>query len=509
MPAFCLRALLLGLLLLSPLAAQAELTLGWIPGAAVLGRQDQARQLAAHLQFHLDQPVELRAFADEDQLHQWLQRYRMVDLAPLSLDYLQRLPPGQLLPVANLSTASAAAQLVVRQGLASEQQLQLRTLLANTPDDPAGRAFLASLGAPPAPAPPGEPPLTGDGSGPPLEPAATPQDEPPVLPGDVTLTNTHAYLSRNIEQLSDKIDAFFGTQRAFEESSGTYVQLRGSLIYQKYGDVDFDGNVRAKLDLPNLKKKLALVFESESEETLDSRGQITTGAPSVAETFDNQQASASLQYIVREERFWDLRLQPGIKLHWPPETFLRLRMRRTQPLSEKWLSRVILTPGWYDPRGWEVRLRHDFDRAAGGGSLFRASSEAVWLVKEDRNLGLVQSFAYSHPLGNRVQMAYQTGVTFETDPTFWDTAYFSSIRYRRNIHRGWVFLELKPQILFEREQDFKADASFAVSLEILFGARSMALPPPRPTKVASSWSFYWPTTAGLARGIWPDSPQQP
>lgn len=483
--------LLLSLLLLLPVAAQARLTLGWVPGAAILGQQDQAQRLAAHLEARLGEPVTLRYFRNEEQLHEWLHRYRMVDLAALSQDYYRELPAGQLVPVVSLSSNSATAQLVLRQDLTSEQQLQLRTLLANLETDPAaGSSLLADIGklqlnrpeeprpslppgtpaaalAPP-PAVPPPPPI------PAAPPAATPIEEPPVLPGDATLSNAHAYLSRNVEVLARKIDTFFGAERAFEESSGTYIQARGSLIYQKHGDVDFDGNIKAKLDLPNLKEKLSLVIESDSDDNLDPKGQITTGTPKVADTFDNRKASASLQYVLREERYWDVRLQPGIKLHWPPETFLRLRLRRIQPISEDWLSRVTLIPGWYDPRGWEVRLRHDFDRDTGQGSLFRIGSEATWLVKEDRNVGLVQSLAYAHPLTSRAQMAYEIGVTFETDPTFWETSYFSSIRYRRNIHRGWVFLELKPQVLFERDNDFKPDPSFALSLEMVFGARSMA-----------------------------------
>lgn len=506
MVALRLQILLLALLLLLPVAAQARLTLGWVPGAAILGREDQAQRLAAHLEARLVEPVELRYFSNEAQLHEWLHRYRMVDLAALSQAYYQELPAGQLVPVASLGSNSASAQLVLRQGLPSEQQLQLRTLLADLAADPAGSALLADLGklnmSPPEGAPraslsPAVPPAAplvaaspdkGDSVVPqpsttvisPIQPVAEPSpplepiDEPPVLPGDATLTNAHTYVSRNVEILARKIDTFFGTQRAFEESSGTYIRARGSIIYQKSGDLDFDGNLRAKLDLPNLKEKLSLVIESDADDTLTQKGQITTGTPKVTDTFDNRRASASLQYVLREERFWDVRLQPGIKLHWPPETFLRLRMRRIQPISDNWLSRVTLTPGWYDPRGWEVRLRHDFDRDAGQGSLFRIGSEATWLVKEDRNVGLVQSLAYAHPLSSREQMAYEVGVTFETDPTFWDTSYFSSIRYRRNIHRGWIFLELKPQILFERENDFKPDPSFALSVEMVFGARALA-----------------------------------
>jgi len=298
--------------------------------------------------------------------------------------------------------------------------------------------------------------------------------EMPVLPGDAQLTGAHDYLSRHVEVLARKIDAFFGTERAFEESSGTYVQARGSLIYQKKGDIDFDEQVRAKVDLPNLRRKFSLVIESQPEELAGQGGRITTGNRTLNESIDNKDFTASLQLVLREKATWDIRLQPGIKLHWPPETFLRLRSRRIWSISENWLSRVTFTPGWYDSRGWEVRLRNDFDREAVNSSLFRVASEAVWLVKEDRNVELIQTLAYSHPLGGRARMAYETGVSFETDPTFWDTSYFSSIRYRRNIHRGWAYIELKPQILFERENNFRSDPSFAVTLEIIFGARYLS-----------------------------------
>lgn len=152
-----LPALLLGLLLLLPVAAQARLTLGWVKGAAILGTEDQARRFAAHLEARLAEPVVLRVCTDEAQLHEWLHRYRMVDLAPLSLGYFQRVPAGQLLPVAELKAGSAVAQMVLRQGLRSDQQLQLRTLLADLPEEPAGRDLLASLNGlrltPPAGAP--------------------------------------------------------------------------------------------------------------------------------------------------------------------------------------------------------------------------------------------------------------------------------------------------------------------------------------------------------------------
>lgn len=318
------------------------------------------------------------------------------------------------------------------------------------------------------------PPPVVEPAPPAAEPAPMEVEKEPVLPGDVQLTGAHDYLSRNVEVLSRRIDAFFGADRTFAESSGTYIQTRGSLIFLETGNVDFDGQVRAKLDLPNLKRKISLVIESEEEDAGAQTPGITTGAQSATQTLNNQDLTASLQYVLRQEPTWDLRLQPGIRGVWPPQTFLRLRARLTTPFSERWLSRFTLTPGWFDPRGFEARLRHDFDRAGRGGSLFRVATEGVWLVKEDRNVEIGQSFFYAHPINRLSHMAYEVGVLFETDPGFKANTYFSSIRYRRDIHRGWVFLEVKPQALFPREKDYEIAPSIALSIEMLFGAKTMA-----------------------------------
>jgi hypothetical protein len=179
-----LPLLLLCLLLVLPVAAQARLTLGWVKGAAILGSEDQARRLAAYLESRLAEPVVLRQCTSETQLHEWLHRYRMVDLAPLSQEYLRQVPAGQLLAVADLKSDSAAGQLVLRQGLRSDQQLQLRTVLANLPEESAGRDLLAGLGglrlSPPVGAP-----RAGFAAVPAPAPAERPAPPAPVWPDEV------------------------------------------------------------------------------------------------------------------------------------------------------------------------------------------------------------------------------------------------------------------------------------------------------------------------------------
>lgn len=296
--------------------------------------------------------------------------------------------------------------------------------------------------------------------------------EPPPPEAEINRwESAHQYLSENVEALSDKIDSFFGANRIYEESSGTYIQLRGSAIYGRGGDWDFDGRVRAKFDLPNLAERIKLVIESEDAD--DPREERILTGTSPTQALDGTDLDASLQYTLQAKDTWDIRLQPGLKVKWPLDPFVRLRFRWVNSLSPTWLSRVTVTPGWFNSRGWEARTRVDFERATGRGSLFRSSSEAIWLLDDSRNLILVQAFFFSHPLNSREQLAYEAGVFGEIDPRFEDTGYFASVRYRRDIHKRWIFLELKPQVVFDREDDFRPDPSIALSLEMLFGSRFM------------------------------------
>ena len=289
------------------------------------------------------------------------------------------------------------------------------------------------------------------------------------FPGVASLNAFHGYFSQNVETLSHSIDSFFGTRRAYEESSGTYVQLRGSLIHSRLEGSRFDGKLRARLDLPNLKHRFNLLFESVSDEDQEENPLIT-GVPYPQGVADKRLA-ASLQYVMASRERLDVRLQPGIKVKWPPDPFLRLRVRWLKPLSRIWLSRTTVIPAWYSSRGLEGRARLDLERSPGDGDLFRASTEGIWQMHDRRNLFLTQSFFFAHPLSPQAQVAYEAGVSGEIDPDLRDTGYYANFRYRRNIHQGWLFLEVKPQLAFERGRGFRPDPSLTLTMDMLFGAR--------------------------------------
>lgn len=312
-----------------------------------------------------------------------------------------------------------------------------------------------------------QPPVAAPDS-PSAEPS--PPTPPPQLrlPGIRFLDRTHGFFSRSLEGFSDRIDAFFGDERIFEEASGTYARLSGSCIYGRSGHLSFDGLARVRVNLTNLSDKLHLLVAS--DETLENDSDITTGER-LAERIDNSDPVAALQIVLQETRRWDVRLQPGIKFRAPVDPFVKLRMRRLQQLSEKWLLRATLTPAWYDSSSWQLRSGVDLDHTIGKKSLLRFSTNANWDEGNKKNVILQQSIFYAFQLTPVVAVGTAAGVSFDTTPWVHDTSYFANIRLRRNLHRSWIFLETKPQIAFERARGFRPDPSLVLTLEMLFGER--------------------------------------
>jgi hypothetical protein len=287
--------------------------------------------------------------------------------------------------------------------------------------------------------------------------------------GSGKVSRAHSYLSSSVESLSQRIDTFFGEERVYEEATGTYVQARGSVILEQDGAVDYDLKFRAKMRLPQLKSRFKLLIENDDEPGIvddfarDSKGN------TLADEVDNSGLSASLQYLFMETDRWNISLRPGLKLSDPIEAFLKLRMSRTKQLNKRWLSRGTVQLGYFTEEGWGNDWKLELERRAGRKDLFRSTTSVTWRRGSPGNQFLSQTLLLTRILNPRSSVAFELGMRAETRPELQDTSYFTNVRYRRDIHRGWLFFELRPRVVFARENNFDEELSLVLTLEVLLG----------------------------------------
>jgi len=114
--------------------AWGDLTFGVVPGkTSLVQNKAQAARLAKYLSNNLHETVKLRVFDSEQVLRQWMNRYREVDIAILSQDFLAAMRQGEFFRLVDYLPETGSGinpgAMVTRRGLGRNRRQQLQDLL--------------------------------------------------------------------------------------------------------------------------------------------------------------------------------------------------------------------------------------------------------------------------------------------------------------------------------------------------------------------------------------------
>lgn len=142
------RLLLPVALLLCWSASASAMTLGVTVANGLVRSESQVQALAAFLEARLGEPVKWRVFASDAVLHDWLNRFREVDLAVLDADYLQGQVPGEFFRLGRgvRPDGSPTALVVMRQGSDPKNLQRVQQALLSMEQSGDGKALLETLG---------------------------------------------------------------------------------------------------------------------------------------------------------------------------------------------------------------------------------------------------------------------------------------------------------------------------------------------------------------------------
>jgi len=127
------------------------LRFGCVTPNSFLPAPPYARRLAFYLQNHLQQPVTMQVFDDEETLYAALQRYGTIDFGLLSEQLLKSRPLNRLPYLLRTTTATSASGdiFVARKNLSVALRQSVLDVLLGMPNDPEGKRFLEDLGVGP------------------------------------------------------------------------------------------------------------------------------------------------------------------------------------------------------------------------------------------------------------------------------------------------------------------------------------------------------------------------
>ena len=279
------------------------------------------------------------------------------------------------------------------------------------------------------------------------------------------LDSTQTYLSGNVEALAQNLDEFFSSDKTLYQSSGTYLRLREDIISTEGNGLKVKGDVKLRLQLPVTQKKLRLSFASGSKKgTFDES--VEDGQLPLTDIEEEENYTAELQTVIGEKDGWQFKPSIGAYLSTTIDPYIKFNFNR-QDTFGRWSLNWDETPYKIDSIGWGVDSYFELNRKIGDSHIFRSASFAGWL-KETDQFELRQVFSFNTQISDKKAISYFTGIFGNDKPKINTTQYLVGINYRQNIHKDYLFIELKPQISYEKERNFDAEHSMIFRLEMLF-----------------------------------------
>jgi hypothetical protein len=291
-------------------------------------------------------------------------------------------------------------------------------------------------------------------------PAPDPDEEPGVVMQSIY--EGQEAVSRTVITMSRRMDRMFGTTEIFpDEEYDSLLRLRLIQRIDEGGGGELEFTAGGKLSLPGTERRLSLVLLTDDYDDPLDRERGTD-----RELEETTRRSLALR-LLRPSEIWKTAVSVGLRSGDPVDLLTRFSIWRDfQP------GDLHVRPGqsifWYDERGVGTATNLRVQHPLGTSMLLRSDSGATWFKREDQ-FYYDQIFSLLQPLGRRRDLLWQIGAQGESEPNKHVTRYYAQVRLRSVVHRDWLIVELRPQALHERENEFRTQLRLYVGFELLFG----------------------------------------
>lgn len=284
----------------------------------------------------------------------------------------------------------------------------------------------------------------------------------------------HAGLYRRMCLASAGFDGFFGNARFDDEYESTHGSLSVGTLWDERDGWDPSVRFRVQLRLPQLNERFsAFVGRVDPDEFVTEVRDDFDSLPTQFARAEDDEVLLGLGYRKPGPGGGHFDASVGARLDWPPDVYAKGAYRLTQPFFERNLLRLHETIFWREEDGYGTTSRVDLERLLADDFLVRWTGSGTY-AQETEGVRWFSNLTLYQSLGARRALAYQAGISGETDREVDIVDYGLRVIYRRSVFREWLFLELRSSVTWPREtltEEREANLGAGVALEMQLGER--------------------------------------
>jgi hypothetical protein len=267
-------------------------------------------------------------------------------------------------------------------------------------------------------------------------------------------------ISQNVTALGRNLDAWLSGESIGDNSNETFLRIRLNQQAASFDGYHSRLKIDGSLDLPQTSRRWKLIFESDAEEFNSLEDNILRDEPST-------ESIGGISYQQSTTGPWQINHSIGFRSRLPADPFYRLKTQYAHQLNDDWSLGYRQKIWHYKSQGWGYNTDVSFNRQIDQRRILSVSSEARY--QQDRELTeFSQTVALHNALDQFETISYELGILGISKPNVRISDYYVGAQYRRAIKDQWLFLEVIPQLVVSRDENWRPEPKLIVNLEMLF-----------------------------------------
>ena len=290
------------------------------------------------------------------------------------------------------------------------------------------------------------------------------QTETPPLPAadDAWLDVWHSKFSNSMDYTAQQLDEFFALEGSDNHKDAQAEgRVRFGLEPRTRDLMATDFRFRIRVKLPALKNRVELLLSDDDDYT--RRDNIRAARDSV----DHLQDSASL--ALRYQKNDNSKLSHRIGAGRGDQLFARSRFEDDIWFAEDFKLDYDGEIYYYTRDQFGAELGLNFTQMLEDDQFVRLQNRYYY---RDRSTDWLwrHELQYLRPLTDQSALLYTFFVKGLTKPNHHVTEVYTSVRWRTNYRRSWLFFELEPFVIWLKQEHFSPSYGLAVRFEFYYGS---------------------------------------
>jgi hypothetical protein len=247
-------------------------------------------------------------------------------------------------------------------------------------------------------------------------------------------------------------DGFFGSRRYDDEARKTHGRAQVRAVWDEHDELELDGRLRARYELPNLDRRVnAFLGRDDEEELVRGVDDSFDFLPDFFRGEGREEWIVGLGYRPVSSDRSQTDFDVGVEVRTPLEPFVRGRYRHYWLVGDRNLLRAQESLYWTSQRGFGTTTSFEFERPIGEQALVRWGNRGT-IDEESEGVEWFTGLTLYHGFGPDQAVALSIGADGETDDEVPLQEYGSRLTYRRRMLRDWFFGELIGGVSWPRDE---------------------------------------------------------